>query len=65
MTLTRVPLTGRVPPGALLKLALRRMAGAAILVLCLAVLHELALSQAAPLDAAPTASTPAAAAGAG
>lgn len=65
MSLSRVPLTGRVRPSRLLKLALRRMAGVAILVLCLAVLHELAMSQAAPLPAAPTASTPAAAAGAG
>lgn len=59
MTLNRVPMSARVYPRALLKLALRRMAGAAVLVLCLAVLHELALSQAAP--PAPTASTPAAA----
>lgn len=58
MTLTRIPTTGRVRPAALLKLALRRMAGAAILVICLAVLHELVLSNAQP--APPTAATPAA-----
>lgn len=63
MTLTRVPRFARFRPGALLKLALRRMAGAAILVLSLAVLHELALSQARP--PAPSASTPAAATGTG
>jgi hypothetical protein len=56
MTLTRIPPTGRVRPSALLKLALRRMAGVAILVISLAVLHELALSNALPTP--PTAATP-------
>jgi hypothetical protein len=56
MTPSRIPTTGRVRPATLLKLALRRMAEAAILVVCLAVLHELALSNAQP--APPTAATP-------
>lgn len=47
MTLTRIPAIGRLRPPALMKLALRRMAGVAILLLGMALLHELATPAAA------------------
>jgi hypothetical protein len=55
MTLTRNPAISRLRPPALLKLALRRMAGVAILLLGMALLHEMA-SPATPAAAGAAAS---------